>query len=84
MKQVSVVYIVGCTSLENCFQTNSRIMHFRDAALAQWIHLRLPSCHPAFASNYAFINLLNCVMWKNTKINKKKPQLAHLKKYAHE
>ena len=36
------------------------------AAIAQWIHLRLPSCHPGFSPKYtinAFINLyLICVM----------------------
>ena len=26
---------------------------------------------------YAFINLLKCVMWKMTKINEKRPGLAH-------
>ena len=45
------------------------------AAIAQWIHLCLPSCRPGFQSDahhLRFINLyLNCVMWKKTKVNKR-------------
>ena len=37
-------------------------------AIAQWIRLRPPTCRlgssPKNTTIYAFINLLNCVMWK--------------------
>ena len=52
------------------------------AAIAPWFRLRLPSCGPGFDPKhtiYAFFNYWNCNE-KITKINKKRPGLAHLKK----
>ena len=57
------------------------------AAIAQWIHLHLPFCHPRFKSQahhlcfYQFI--LICVMWKRRKQMKNRPGLAHLKRHFH-
>ena len=51
------------------------------AAIAQWIHLQLPFCHPGFESQahhqrfYQFIFDLCRV--EKTKINKKSPGFAH-------
>ena len=57
------------------------------AAIAQWICLRLPSCRPVFESqahHLSFYHLLSNLCYichvKRTKINKKRPGLAHLKK----
>ena len=36
------------------------------------------STAPGSSPEHAFINLSNCVMWKKTKINKKRPGLAHI------
>ena len=52
------------------------------AAIAQWICLHLPSCRPEFESQ---AHHLCFYLWyichvKRTKINKKRPGLAHLKK----
>ena len=52
------------------------------AAIAPWFCLRLPSCSPGFESqahHLCFFNYWNCNE-KRTKINKKRPGLAHLKK----
>ena len=54
------------------------------AAIAQWIRLHLPSCCPGFESQahhlcfHKFVKKLCNV--EKTKINKKRPRLAHLKK----
>ena len=44
---------------------------YQGAAIAQWIHVRLPSCRPGFESQahlLHFINIyLNCVMRKRQK-----------------
>ena len=49
----------------------NKVYHPWGAAIAQWIPLHLPSCHPGFEAqehHYAFINLnLKCVMWKSCK-----------------
>ena len=56
------------------------------AAIAQWIRLRLPSCHPGFESQARYLRFfiyIICaifVIWKNKNKNKKRPGLAHLKK----
>ena len=61
------------------------------AAIAQWIFLRLPSCHPGFESQAHHLCLFQFILFKlyichlnwnvkRTKINKKRPGLAHLKK----
>ena len=58
------------------------------AAIAQWIRLRLPSCRPGFESQahhlrffqFKLFKLYICHLnWnvKRTKINKKRPGLAH-------
>ena len=52
---------------------------FGVAAIAPWFRLRLPSCGPGFDPKhtiYAFFNYWNCNE-KMTKINKKRPGLAH-------
>ena len=54
--------------------------YFRDAAIAQWIRLCLPFCHPG--SNPKHINLCfyQCKLWhvEKMKINKNRgPGLAH-------
>ena len=55
------------------------------AAIAQWIHLRLPSCHPGFESQahhlcfYHFIFELCCV--EKTKIHQKEARIDPLKKF---
>ena len=62
----------------------------RGAVIAQWFHLRLPSCHPRFksqANHLRFYNLkwyLCCIChMKRTKIKNKRHGLApHLKKYC--
>ena len=49
------------------------------AAIAPWFRLRLPSCGPGFESqahHLCFFNYWNCNE-KITKINKKRPGLAH-------
>ena len=59
-----------------------------DATIAQWIRLRLPSCRPGFESQahhlcffqFILFKLYICHLnWnvKRTKINKKRPGLAH-------
>ena len=56
------------------------------AAVAHWIRLYLPSCHPRFESQahhlcfYHLWYLCYICHVKSTKINKKRPGLAHLKK----
>ena len=63
----------------------------RGAAIAQWICLRLQSCRPGFESQvhdlyffqFILFKLYTCHLnWnvKRTKINKKRPGLAHFKK----
>ena len=57
-----------------------------DAAIAQWIRLCLPPCRPRFESqarHLRFCHLQSILRFichvKRTKINKKRPGLAHLK-----
>ena len=61
------------------------------AAIAQWIRLRLPSCHPRFKSQAHHLRFFQFILFKlyichlnwnvkRTKINKKRPGLAHFKK----
>ena len=53
----------------------------RGAAIAQWIGLRLPSCCPGFkyqAHNLRFFQFIfELGQMEKTKINKKRPGLAH-------
>ena len=59
--------------------------------MAQWICLRLPSCCPRFQSQAHDLHFFQFILFKlyichlnwnvkRTKINKKRPGLAHLKK----
>ena len=56
------------------------------AAIAQWIRLRLPSCHPGFESQAHHLHFFHlyylCYIChlKRMKINKKRPGLAHFYK----
>ena len=63
---------INSWSIQRCINKH---MSSWGAAIAQWIHLCLPSCRPGFQSDahhLRFINLyLNCVMWKKTKVNKR-------------
>ena len=62
----------------------------RGAAIAQWIHLHLPSCRPRFRSqanhlSFYFIYSQICPIFvielgKRMKINIKRPGLAHYKR----
>ena len=60
-------------------------VQMRGATIAQWIHLRLPSCHPGFESQahhlcfYHFIFELCCV--EKTKIHQKEARIDPLKKF---
>ena len=53
------------------------------AAIAPWFCLRLPSCGRGFKSQAHHLNFFNLYYWncneKRTKINKKRPGLAHKK-----
>ena len=61
------------------------------AAIAQWIFLRLPSCHPGLKSQAHHLCFFQFILFKfyicqlnwnvkRTKINKKRPRLALFKK----
>ena len=66
-----------------CKRIETFKFEFWGAAIAQWIRLRLPSCRPGFESQahhlrfHEFIELCNV---GKTKINKKRPGLAHFLK----
>ena len=66
----------------NLYQ-NANMLVSWGATIAQWIRLRLPSCRPGFESQAChlrfFIYLCYICHVKRTKINKKRPGLAHLK-----
>ena len=66
------------------FWTEAVTFLSRGAAVAQWIHLRLPSCHPGFESqaHHLCFNQFIFEWWhaEKTKINKKRPGLAHFLK----
>ena len=49
------------------------------AAIAQWIHLCLPYCRPGLESQAHHLCFYELCLVENTKINKKRPRLAHLK-----
>ena len=62
----------------------------RGAAIAQWTHLRLSSCRLGFESQAHHLHFFQLILFllyighlnwnvKRTKINKKRPGLAHLK-----
>ena len=74
--------LLKLTALENT--TSS--FRTRGAAIARWICLCLPSCIPGFESQahhlcfYHLQYLCYICHVKRTKINKKRPSLAHLKK----
>ena len=64
-----------------------QIIFFRVAAIAPWFRLRLPSCGPGFKSQAHHLRFFNLYYWnciekitKITKINKKRPGLAHFLK----
>ena len=56
-------------------------LHYRGAAIAQWIHLRLPSCCPWFESqahHLCFYQIIfELLHVEKTKINKKRPGSTH-------
>ena len=58
-------------------------MQYQGAAIAHWIHLGIPSCHPGFESQahhqffYQFI--FESFHVEKTEINKKRPGNGHLK-----
>ena len=59
-----------------------KIYILRDQTIAQWIDLRLPFCSPGFdpqALNLRIFNLYFNFDEEKTKINKKRPELTHLK-----
>ena len=60
----------------------SRVATGLDAAIAQWIRLRLLFCYPGFKHTiYALIiysQICATLSCERTKINKKRPGLAHL------
>ena len=57
------------------------------AAIAQWISLRLPSCRPGFESqsHHLCFYQIRFELWhiEKMKINKKRPELAHLKNFLY-
>ena len=57
------------------------------AAIAQWISLRLPSYRPGFESqsHHLCFNQIRFELWhiEKMKINKKRPELAHLKNFLY-
>ena len=84
---VSYIFVNGpLTGKFSNWRTFDYYLHYEErvAAIAQWIHLRLPSCGPGFESQahqlcfYRFIFKLCRV--KSTKINKKRPELANIYK----
>ena len=66
------------------FQSLYPTLFLSGAAIAQWINLTLPSCRPGFESqahHLCFHNLQSNLCYichvKRTKINRKRPRLAH-------
>ena len=56
-------------------------IQYSGGAIAQWIRLRLPSCCSGFNTIYTFLSIyIDLRHVEKTKINKKRPWLAHLKK----
>ena len=80
MLSVILCLVINKYILQKKRSFTPKVWFLRGAAIAQWIRLCLPSCRPWFAYHICFNQIrFDLFHVEKTKINKKRPVLAHLK-----
>ena len=90
MIRLSVKQSLWSTALRLSICATASVKHksINSAAIAQWIHLHLPSCRPRFESHahhlclYHYSQFVLYFHVKRTEISKKRPYLTHFNSAA--